>query len=592
MYFAEKPDVKDVFLYLRKSSDEKSGKQLRSIRDQRQDCYTLAKRLNLNIIEEFKDEASARKPHNRPEFDRMLKEMKIKNPKIRRADGILSWHPNRLSRNALESGVIIQMLDDDLIKDLFFVAYIFHNDSSGKEHLAMEFARAKSYSDTLSDVVLRGVKNREADGAILYGMKFGYTKKREHREANKSSLFPIPDSTNFPILKAILTMGKRGKSIDEIHANLIRNNMKSTSGRIPNRSSIHRYLNDPFNFGKSVINKGLKNEREIDLRHLTAPDGTPFIPAWTEEEYWQYQRRIRGEIPKPKLSKQNHPLRGGFIRCGKNGECAMYAAERTIKRAGGKTIKQLGYEQHNRNVHQPRIRAEIVFNAIAADLQGGLGLTDKEYHQFRIEAQQYADKRRIERRMQRKRLTEMTTLAERDLEQLEAEKAALVRQNEYDQDARKRIEKQKKTLKNELQHNRVERKNIDSDFEDDLFTYKTFLELSTNADVYWLNANHEEKHKIAEILLLNLIVEGQKVRSITYKSPFAEWIKKRNVANGGASGTKLEPLFEWLFTYIELQPELFRPIVEFYINVACTIAKKIEADEHKRVAVKQLNLDG
>jgi hypothetical protein len=47
------------------------------------------------------------------------------------------------------------MLDDSLIKDLFFPAYSFHNDTSGKEHLTIEFARAKGYTDQLSDVVTR-----------------------------------------------------------------------------------------------------------------------------------------------------------------------------------------------------------------------------------------------------------------------------------------------------------------------------------------------------------------------------------------------------------------------------------------------------
>jgi len=52
--------------------------------------------------------------------------------------------------------MIVQMLDDGLIKNLFFShAYSFHNDTSGKEHLTIEFARAKGYNDHLSEVVIR-----------------------------------------------------------------------------------------------------------------------------------------------------------------------------------------------------------------------------------------------------------------------------------------------------------------------------------------------------------------------------------------------------------------------------------------------------
>jgi hypothetical protein len=61
--------------------------------------------------------------------------------------------------------MIVQMLDDGLIKNLFFShAYSFHNDTSGKEHLTIEFARAKGYNDSLSEVVQRGIKSREQQG--------------------------------------------------------------------------------------------------------------------------------------------------------------------------------------------------------------------------------------------------------------------------------------------------------------------------------------------------------------------------------------------------------------------------------------------
>jgi hypothetical protein len=66
-------------------------------------------------------------------------------------DGIIAWHPDRLARNMHDAGDVIEMLDDGKLADLKFAVYSFHNDSSGKEHLAMEFARAKAYSDHLED---------------------------------------------------------------------------------------------------------------------------------------------------------------------------------------------------------------------------------------------------------------------------------------------------------------------------------------------------------------------------------------------------------------------------------------------------------
>tara|TARA_B110000008_G_scaffold209624_1_gene208426 strand:- start:101 stop:433 length:333 start_codon:yes stop_codon:yes gene_type:complete len=110
----------------------------------------------LKVVEIIEEDESAWKPHQRPKFKYLLKQLTYRSLTKRKADGIVAWHPNRLSRNALEAGMIVQMLDDGLIKNLFFShAYSFHNDTSGKEHLTIEFARAKGYNDHLSEVVIR-----------------------------------------------------------------------------------------------------------------------------------------------------------------------------------------------------------------------------------------------------------------------------------------------------------------------------------------------------------------------------------------------------------------------------------------------------
>ena len=92
-----------VFLYLRRSTKSGADKQVRSIPDQENDCLILAERLGLEIVEIIVEKESAWKPHQRPQFKKLLKELSYKNPMRRKADGILAWHPNRLSRNALEA---------------------------------------------------------------------------------------------------------------------------------------------------------------------------------------------------------------------------------------------------------------------------------------------------------------------------------------------------------------------------------------------------------------------------------------------------------------------------------------------------------
>ena len=82
-------------LYARKSTEDK-GSQEHSIGDQIKDCKALAKRERLKIAKIIREEKSAKMPRNRPAFMEMIQA--IENGDY---DGIIAWHPDRLSRNSL-----------------------------------------------------------------------------------------------------------------------------------------------------------------------------------------------------------------------------------------------------------------------------------------------------------------------------------------------------------------------------------------------------------------------------------------------------------------------------------------------------------
>ena len=63
---------------------------------------------------------SAKEPDIRPEFSRLIQDIKDGI-----ADGIISYHPDRLSRNMKEAGEIIEMVDLEQIQDLHFKTYQF-----------------------------------------------------------------------------------------------------------------------------------------------------------------------------------------------------------------------------------------------------------------------------------------------------------------------------------------------------------------------------------------------------------------------------------------------------------------------------------
>ena len=101
-------------LYARKSTTDE-GSQVRSLGDQVKHCNILARAKGLNVVATFKESGSAKKPNNRPIFSQILEDIE-KN----KYDAILSFAPDRLSRNMLEGGLLINLLDDGKLKDLQF----------------------------------------------------------------------------------------------------------------------------------------------------------------------------------------------------------------------------------------------------------------------------------------------------------------------------------------------------------------------------------------------------------------------------------------------------------------------------------------
>ena len=113
-------------LYARKSTDDPE-RQAKSIPDQIYECRLLQTRLGLNVAKVLTEKKSAKIPNIRPVFRDMLRDIKKGV-----YDGILSWNPDRLARNMMEGGEVINMVDEGQIKDLKFSTHHFTKDANRK----------------------------------------------------------------------------------------------------------------------------------------------------------------------------------------------------------------------------------------------------------------------------------------------------------------------------------------------------------------------------------------------------------------------------------------------------------------------------
>ena len=141
-------------LYARKSS-EAEDKQVLSIESQVKEMLAVAARENLEIVETKRESHSSKDVGQRPVYNRMLAE--IREGKY---NGILTWAPDRLSRNAGDLGSVVDLMDQKLLVEIRTYSQRFTNNPNEKFLLMILGSQAKLENDNKSVNVKRGLKTR------------------------------------------------------------------------------------------------------------------------------------------------------------------------------------------------------------------------------------------------------------------------------------------------------------------------------------------------------------------------------------------------------------------------------------------------
>ena len=141
-------------LYARKSM-EAEDQQALSIESQVKEMTALAEREHL-IIAEIKREAhSSKEVGQRAVYNQMLAEIRDK-----KYNGILTWAPDRLSRNAGDLGSIVDLMDQKLLVEIRTYSQKFTNNPNEKFLLMILGSQAKLENDNKAVNVKRGLKAR------------------------------------------------------------------------------------------------------------------------------------------------------------------------------------------------------------------------------------------------------------------------------------------------------------------------------------------------------------------------------------------------------------------------------------------------
>jgi len=159
-------------LYARKSS-EADELQALSIDSQIKEMLSIAEREKLDVVEIRKESHSAKAVGQRPVFNEILKDIRAG-----KFNAILTWAPDRLSRNAGDLGSLVDLMDQKILYGIRTYSQKFTDSPNEKFLLMILCSQAKLENDNKSLSVKRGLKARAEMGLWLSTAATGYLNEK------------------------------------------------------------------------------------------------------------------------------------------------------------------------------------------------------------------------------------------------------------------------------------------------------------------------------------------------------------------------------------------------------------------------------
>jgi site-specific DNA recombinase len=512
-------------LYARRSTVDE-GSQVRSIPDQIKYCKRHAELNKLTIVDTLKENGSAKKPDRkvRPRFYDILEEIENGG----KYDAILSYAPDRLSRNMLDGGSVINMLDEGKIKDLQFPTHHFTNDPSGKLTLGIMFSISKHFSDDLSQKVQRGVSGNFDDGKSSGTPKWGYDRNEQDSLYRPNEWFDLIQqawhkrangATNKVIMNFLLDQG---------YHRLTKINKKNKYPRkiSPTEKSVGKMFGDPFYYGKLE-----QTHQTIDLRTIY-----DFQPMIDEDTYNQVQSLAytRKRNINPENLTEFKPF-AHMVFCGVcNSDSWMLAGK---NKPGGSKHHVLSYRCDTPNCsRKPKsVRAHYLLDAMY-ELLDKVQLSDEAYERYSARIDSFTDKKIID--IKTKIASKRGALAHKnkELDDLSLGLGNISRSSPAYEITDNRIT----TLAFEIQEldEEVSKLGIKIANPNKIkLTKEQFLNLVKLAPDKMRAGSAIEKDRVARILFLNLTIDNEKRLSVIWKEPFASLVRAIEMSSGADERT-------------------------------------------------------
>ncbi len=285
----QKPDLPSVrtkpvayCLYARKSSED-DERQALSIDSQIQEMLGKAKAEKLKVKDVRQESYSAKQSGQRPVFNELLTD-------IRKGafNGILTWAPDRLSRNAGDLGILVDLMDSGYLEAIRTHGQSFADTPNDKFLLMILCSQAKLENDNRGENVKRGLRAKAQMGYRPGVTPLGYLNQPDGVKGKKR-IFLDPERAPF-IREMFEKVARHGYSGREVYR-WLRNEtpLRSRTGKHLTLSTVYCILNQPYYCGmfeypvgsgqwhrpnhESIVTKELFEE--VQVRLSTHPKTKP-----------------------------------------------------------------------------------------------------------------------------------------------------------------------------------------------------------------------------------------------------------------------------------------------------------------------------
>jgi DNA invertase Pin-like site-specific DNA recombinase len=267
-------------LYARKSS-EQDERQALSIEQQIKEMELLADHWGIKISEIRRESHSSKESGTRPVYNRLIKDIQLGY-----FNGIVTWAPDRLSRNAGDLGILVDLMDQGKLVEIRTHGQTFTNSPNEKFLLMILGSQAKLENDNRGLNVIRGLHSKARNGWRPGVAPIGYL----NNGAGEEKI--IVDQERSPvIIEMFERVAKQTYTGRDVKRWLDDIDFRSRHGKRLVLSHIYRTLRNPFYYGeyqypkteptmhqgkhKPLIRRELWEEVQIQLTVASkAPAGT------------------------------------------------------------------------------------------------------------------------------------------------------------------------------------------------------------------------------------------------------------------------------------------------------------------------------